>query len=180
MQWMASSNVNAVEGLLLRPRPDAAAYLKTLGHPSILPAQILPLAQYLAAEQNRSLYQTWGMVQIAVSALFFFLLLFGTKLGKLPLALALFLFVIALGERLVITPEMDMVGRAADFATDPSHRVRLAREALGYGYSVAELAKWFLAAGVAGILIWPGSGRSVHSRQQINVIDKTNYRQIDG
>ena len=72
---------------------------------------------------------------------------------------------IALCERLFVTPEIAMVGRATDFADDPSHRVRLATDVLGYGYSVVELAKWLIAAGVAGFLIWqPSSRRSLDSK----------------
>src|SRR5664279_4497832 len=116
MQWVASENTSGAENLLMRPSVDAAAYLKTLGR-----AQIGPLVQYLAAEENRALYETWGMVQIVLSGLFFFFLLFGTRLGKAPLAMALLLFLIAVAERVVVTPGMSMVGRATDFAADPSH-----------------------------------------------------------
>jgi hypothetical protein len=175
MQWAAASNVNSANELLMRPSAAAAAYLKTLGR-----APIAPLAYYLAAEQNRSLFETWGMVQIVMSALFFFFLLFGTREGKIPLALALLLFLIAVGERSAIIPEMNMVGRASDFAADPSHRVRLMRQALDYGFMTAELTKWILAAGAAGFLIWRRSRRSLDSRHQVDLVDKANYRHIDG
>jgi hypothetical protein len=174
MQYVAANNAGAPDSLLMRPTAAAAAYLKTLGH-----APVAPLARYLAAEQNRSLFETWGMVQIAVAAFFFFFLLFGTTQGKIPLALALAMFLIAVGERAAFTPEMAAVGRATDFAADPSHRVRAAREVLNYGYNLAELAKWVLAAGVAGFLIWQRGGRSTDSRHQVDMVDKADYRHID-
>jgi len=174
MQWVVANNVSSAESLLTRPSAAAAAYLKTLGH-----VQLAPLADYLAAEQNRSLFENWGMIQIAVSALFFFFLLFGTRQGKVPLALALLLFLVAVGERVLVIPEMNMVGRATDFAAASSHRIQLESRALNYGYMAAELAKWVLAAGVAGFLIWQRGGRSVDSRHKVDLIDKTNYRHID-
>src|ERR1017187_4473349 len=150
--WMAADNAASAERLLLRPSAGASAYLKTLGH-----VPLGPLARYLAAEQNRSLLETWGMVQIALSAVFFFFLLFGTRLGKFPLALALLLLLIAIGQRVIVNPGMDMVGRAMDFADNPSHRVRLAHDVLDYGYSMAEVAKWLLAAVVGAFLTWQRS-----------------------
>jgi hypothetical protein len=174
MQFVAADNSSAADSLLLRPTAAASEYLKSLGH-----TPISPLARYLAAEQNRSLYETWGMVQIAMAAFFFFFLLFGTRQGKVPLALGLLMFLIAVGERVAVTPEMEAVGRVTDFAASQSHRVRVANEVLSYGYTLAEVAKWVLAAGVAGILIWPRGGRSTDSRHQVDMVDKANHRHID-
>jgi hypothetical protein len=173
MLWVAADNAASADSLLLRPSAAASEYLKTLGH-----APVGPLAHYLAAEQNRSLFETWGMVQIAWSGFFFFFLLFFTRLGKLPLALALLMFLIAVGER-VVSPGMEMVGRATDFAADPSQRLRLARDVLNFGYAMAEGAKWLLAAAVAGFLVWQRSSRSLDSRHQVDMVDKTDYRHID-
>jgi hypothetical protein len=174
MLWVAEDNAASVQTLLRRPSAAAEAYLKTLGR-----TPVGPLAQYLAAEQNRSLFETWGVVQIALSGVFFFFLLFGTRLGKVPLALALLLFLIALGERLAISPGMELVGRATDFAADPSHRLRLARDVLSYGYATAEIAKWLLAVAVACFLIWQRTSRSLDSGQEVDMVDKANYRHID-
>jgi hypothetical protein len=174
MQWVASDNASAVDNLLTHPSENAAAYIKSLGH-----APVGPLARYLEAERNRSLYETWGAVQIVVSALFFFFILFGTKMGKVPLALALALFLLVLAERLFLTPQIEMVGRATDFAVDPSHRMRLLREAVGYGYTAAEAAKWLLSAALACFLIWQRTRSSVDSRHEVDLVDKANYRHIN-
>src|SRR5580698_9778475 len=141
MLWVASSNAASAERLLLAPGPSAAAYLKTLGH-----TPLLPLAYYLAEQQNRSLFQTWGVIQIVFGALFLFFLLFGTRLGKLPLAVARLMLLIVIGERIAVGPGMEMVGRATDLNIDPSHRAALARDVLNYGYKMAEGAKFFLGA----------------------------------
>jgi len=156
------------------PSADATAYMKKMG-----PAQISPLAFYLASEQNRSLFQTWGEVQIVLSILLFLLILFGTRLGKVPLAMSLLLVLVVVGERVLVTPELQVVGRMTDFTLDPSRRVRMAHEVLGYGYTVTETIRWALCAMIAGLLIWQKSIRSVDSGDEIDVIDKSHYRHIN-
>jgi hypothetical protein len=174
MLWVAADNAASSDRLLRAPNANAAAYLKTLGR-----TQLLPLAHYLAAEQNRSLFETWGVVQIVLAGLFFFFLLFGTHLGKFPLAVALLLLLIAIGERLALTPGLEIVGRATDFNLNPSDRARMAHAALNYGYQMAEWAKFALGAVAAVFLIWPERRRSLHSRNQVDLVDKADYRHID-
>jgi hypothetical protein len=115
MLWVAADSAASADRLLLSPSEAASAYLKSLGH-----VPLRPLAQYLAAERNRSLFEVWGVVQIALGGAFFFFLLFGTRLGKFPLALALLMLLIAVGERMALIPGMEMVGRATEFNLDPS------------------------------------------------------------
>jgi hypothetical protein len=174
MQWVVSVNLRSADNLLTRPSPDAAAYLKSLGR-----TPFSPLAHYLAAEQNRSLYDTWGTVQIVMSAFFFFFLLFGTRLGKVPIALALVMVAVVVAERAIVIPEMTMVGRATDFTANPSHRVNLMWAAMNYAYASAELVKWLLAAGIAAYLIFPKNRRSLDSGHQVDMVDKANHRHID-
>jgi hypothetical protein len=174
MLWVAADNQTSAERLLEAPNPHAAAYLKTLGH-----APVGPLAQYLAEEQNRSLFETWGVVQIVLSAVFFFFLLLGTRLGKFPLAVALLMLLIAIGERVAIIPGMEFVGRATDFNPDPSHRAQVARSALDFGYTMAEAVKYLLAVIVGGFMIWHQSRRSFDSRHKVDMVDKADHRHVD-
>jgi len=174
MLWVSADNAASADKLLLAPSAAASDYLKTLGH-----APVGPLAHYLAAEQNRSLFETWGVVQIALAAVFFFFLLFGTRLGKVPLGLALLMLLIVIAERVAVTPGMEMVGRATDFRADPSHRARMARDVLDYGYAMAEAAKFLLAAIVGVFLVWEQSRRSQDSRHKVDMVDKSDYRHID-
>jgi hypothetical protein len=174
MLWVAANNSGAADKLLVAPNAYAAPYFKALGRD-----QLAPLARYLATEQNRSLFETWGIVQIVLGSLFFFFLLFGTRAGKLTLIAALLMLVIAVGERVAITPGMEVVGRYTDFNPDPSHRARRARDVLNYGYTMAEWVKFLLGATAAGLLIRYDRRRSLDSRNQIDMVDKTNYRHID-
>jgi hypothetical protein len=97
----------------------------------------------------------WGVVQIVLGGLFFFLLLFGTRLGKFPVIVALLMLILILviAERVAITPGMEMVGQYTNFKLDPSHRARVASDALDYGFKMAEGAKFALGAIMAVFLI---------------------------
>jgi len=175
--WMllvAADNAAAANRLLLAPSAAAETYLRTLGR-----AQLAPLAHYLAAEQNRSLFEFWGVAQIALGAGLFFFLLFGTRLGKFPLIVALLMLLVVIGERAVVTPGMEMVGRATDFNPDPSRRAQLARDVLNYGYTMAETAKFLLGTMLAVSLVWQSRPRSLDSRRQVDPVDKSDYRHID-
>jgi len=174
MLWVAADNVAAADRLLLAPNAYAAAYLKTLDR-----TPLSPLTHYLANEQNRALFETWGVVQIVLGGLFLCFLVFGTHLGKFPLAVALTMLLIVIGERVAITPQLELVGQHNDFSLDPSHRARLANDVLNYGYKMAEWVKFALGAVAAVFLIWQERRRSFNSRKQVDLIDKTDYRHID-
>jgi hypothetical protein len=174
MLWVAQANASAADRLLLAPNANAAAYLKSVGR-----VQMAPLAHYLAAEQNRSLFEVWGIVQIVLGGLFFFFLLFGTRFGKFPLVVALLMLLIVIGERVAVIPGMEMVGHHIDFNPDPSQRARTARDVLNYGYSMAEWGKFALGAVSAIYLIWQEKRRSVNPRNQVDMVDKADYRHID-
>ena len=174
MLWVAADNVAAADHLLYAPSSNAAAYLKTFGR-----AQLSPLTRYLAAEQNRSLLETWGMAQIVLGSGLFLFLLFGTRLGKFPLAIALLMLLIVIGERVGITPGMDMVAQHTDFNPDPSHRAVMARDALNFGYKMAEWSKFAFGAVLSVFLVWQESRRSVNPRKQVDLIDKADYRHIN-
>jgi len=174
MQWVATQNLSAADHLLLRPSAEASAYLKGFGR-----IPLTPLTHYLAGEQNRLLFESWGTVQLGLSVAFFLYLLFGTRMGKMPVFLALALVLLAVAERLVVIPGMNLVGRATDFAVDPSHKVRLAGAAVNFGYTAAEIVKWLLAAAVAAFLLFEHTRRSFDSGKQFDMVDKANYRHID-
>jgi hypothetical protein len=174
MLWVAVDNAAAADRLLLAPNQSAAEYLKSFGH-----TPISPLAHYLADQQNRSLFETWGVVQIVLGTLFLFFVLFGTRLGKFTLALALLMLLIVIGERVAIGPGMEMVGRVTDLNQDPSHRAIVARNVMNYGYKMAEWLKFTLGGLAAITLIWHQSRPSLDSRKQVNLIDKSDYRHIN-
>jgi len=174
MLWVASANAASADRLLLAPNDSASAYLKTFGH-----APLSPLAHYLAEEQNRSLFETWGVVQIVLGGLFLFFIVFGTRLGKFPIIVALLMLLIVIGERVAIGPGMEMVGRATDLNLDPSHRAVMARDALNFGYKMAEWTKFFLGAVAAIYLVSQQNRPSLNSRNQLDMVDKSNYRHID-
>ena len=174
MQWMVSENAGFADHLLMSPTPAASAQLKSLGR-----LTVRPVLRHLTSELSRLYLQTWGTVQIVLGALFFFFLLFGTSQGKLPLGAALLLFGIAVFQRVLITRELVSVGRALDFAANPSARAQLALQALQNGYTGTEIGKWILQLILAAGLIWQRGGRSGSSRDKVDLIDKSYDRHID-
>jgi hypothetical protein len=72
-----------------------------------------------------------------------------------------------------------MVRQHTDFNPDPSQRARLAGDVLNFGYKMAEWAKFALGAVSAAMLVWQERRRSINSRNQVNVVDKADYRHID-
>src|SRR5579872_6721125 len=82
--WIAAENIRSVDRLLARPSPAAAPSIRALGAAG---AQVL--LHYAAWEQNRWLLRAWGAVQLIGGSAYFLFLLFGTREGKLPLALVI-------------------------------------------------------------------------------------------
>ena len=171
MYWVASQNALSVNDISFRPSPAVSASIKVLGR-----TQTLQLAQFLAAEQTRSLYEVWGTVQIALAAGCFFFLLFGTRMGKAPLVIGLVLVLVTVAEALLIYPDL---GVAATLSVDPSRRVRMMRAALDYGYVVAESLKWLLMTGLSAFLVLEQTRRSRNSRNEVDMVDKADYRHVN-
>lgn len=175
MAWVATRDLGSADRLAAHPDLAAALQLKSLGA-----NQTLPLLRYLAAEQTRNNLETWGTVQLFVGFFFFFFLLFGTNQGKLSLALALTMALIAFGQRMVLIPEILSRGRAMDFLTHAiSLHQKMQLDVLHYAYSMAEAAKGGLGLILAGILIWRTGGRSLNAWQEVQLVDKADHRHVN-
>src|SRR5579872_175115 len=89
MEWMARENLLAVDRMIAQPAPAATLRIKLMGK-----EQAYLLLRYQANEENRYCYEVWEGMQVALSAVFFFFLLFGTTEGKVSLALALAMMIL--------------------------------------------------------------------------------------
>ena len=177
MAFVATENFRSVDRLLDQANPVARLQFKSLG-----PANARMLMRYAAAEQNRYLFETWEIAQVILGILFFFFLLFGTREDKFSLLMALILLVIALGQRLVLTPEIVALGRTIDFIPpEVQSGARTKFLLLHRGYEAVELVKWAVEFGLATRLILARrrerSGSDI--RQELDLINKANYRHID-
>ncbi len=141
------------------------------------------LLRYHALEQTRAARESWETTEIVLGCFFFFFLLFGTREDKFTLLIPLVMVLVTLVERLVLTPETISRGRALDFipaGAQAADRVKLLM--LEKAHMACELGKGVLAVILAARLILGGRRRRSASdvRQELDLIDKANYRHING
>jgi hypothetical protein len=175
MAWVAAQNSRSVDRLLSQSNPFVAVQIKTLG-----PAGTRLLLRYQAAEQDRWYFESWELAEIIWGAGLLLYLLFGSTEGKVSLLLVLLMVVLAVLQRLLLTPEMASLGRLASLippGEPSSERTRFWM--LHNAYFGVELLKWGLGLLLAGRLVWRRRGRSGDSGQEINLVDKANYRHVD-
>jgi hypothetical protein len=141
MATVATQNFRSVDRLLAKPSAAASQQVDKLGRDS---ARML--LRYQAAEQNRSYFETWGIVEIVIGLVLLLTLLFGSAEKKFTLLLALLMLLIAVLQRFVLTPEIVILGRIIDFvpATQPSPE-RSSFWVMHATYSSVEVLKWGLA-----------------------------------
>jgi hypothetical protein len=177
LQWMSTENYRAVDRLLDRPNPAASLQFRTLG-----PAATRQLLRYQVAEQNRFYYESWETLQMLLGTFFFFFLLFFTREDKFSLLMALLMLVAVIAQRFVLTPEIVSFGRVLDFVpadvyVQGRRRLPIAESA----YSAVELSK--LGIGILlGVWLIVGRHRrrsGADVRQELDLIDKANYRHVD-
>jgi len=176
MVWVAAESFSSVDRLLARPHPVATAEFKALGR-----ADARLLLRYQVAEQNRWYFETWEVAQIFLGGLFFLFLLFATRENKFALLLVLLMIAGVLVQRFLLTPVVISLGRMIDFVPpDAPSRERPQFWVLHSWYWGVELMKWALGLALAARLISHRSGRSGNARQQVDMVDKANYRHVDG
>jgi hypothetical protein len=175
--WMATENFRSADRLLSANDPAAMVRLRVLG-----PGEGRALVRHQVAEQNRDLFETWEFAQLFLGISFFLFLLLGTAEGKFCLGLSALMVLLVLPQRCWLTPTMDFLGRAMDFAPNggsPADHVRFL--VLHGSYITLELLKWAAGILLAAILISRKNrrSRSGNSRQQINLVNKPDHGHID-
>jgi len=173
MAWYGVRSFGTVETIVNQSNPAFVVQVKPLG-----PAVTRTVLRYAVAEQNRWLFRQWENLQIAMAAVFFAYLLFGTMEGKFSLAVMLGMLVFTMIQRLLISPELGLTGSALQFipaeAAGPEHakfwllhNAYLTLEALKFGLGL-----------VLGIIVMSRT-RSVDPLNQFNMIDKANHRHVN-
>ena len=175
MAAVATQNFHTVDRLLYQPAPAAGQEIKAMG-----PEMARAFLRYLAAEQNRWLFERWEGVQIGLGFLTFFLLLFGSTETKFSLALALLMLLIVGAERFFLTPMITSFGRVIDFVPEAVHAPERTRFwVLHSAYSGLEIAKCLLGLVLTVKLLLRSRRRSTHGVGDVDVIDKTYHRHIN-
>jgi hypothetical protein len=177
MQWISRENYSAVDRLLDQPNPVASLQIKTLGT-----AAARQMLRYQVAEQNRFYFEAWETQQLMLGSFFFFFLLFGTREDKFSLLMALLLVVAVVVQRFFLRPEITSFGRVLDFV--PAEVYVAGRKRLPIvqsAYDGVELTKFGIGAMLAvWLIVGRGRRRSRGDvRQELDLIDKANYRHVD-
>jgi hypothetical protein len=144
------------------------------------PARARQLLEYQAAEQVRTGMETWHTVEILFGVFFFLFLLFATHEGRFSLMLALLMLAAAVAQRALVTPELVSLGRSLDFVPSPPAAELSHQAAMRVVYASIELGAWALGALLAARLILRRHGRSADAGFELDGVNKTDHRHIDG
>lgn len=178
LQWISTENYRAADRLLDQPNPVASLRFKTLGGTT----EARLLLRYQVAEQNRFYFEAWETVQLMLGSFFFFFLLFGTREDKFSLLLALLMLIAAAVQRFFLTPEITSFGRMLDFMpADAYNPARRRLPIVQSAYAGVEFTKLGLGILLAvWLIVGRGRRRSRGDvRQELDLIDKANYRHVD-
>jgi hypothetical protein len=177
MAYVATQNFRGVDRLLSGDNPAAGLRLKPLG------PQARMILRYQASEMNRWLFGAWETTQLVCGAVFFVIMLFGSRENKFVLAGILLGLGLVLLQHLVLTPELIALGRLIDFvppnAPSPDRRQFWV---LHNAYSGIEVGKWLVALVLAGKMVFfsgDRTGHSRHTRRELDGIDKADYRRVN-
>jgi hypothetical protein len=175
MTWVDWERLRSVDGVLNDGNAAASVHLKALS-----PEDAHMLLAYQANEQARWYQRVWENVQLLWGAFFFAFLLFGTREGKLALALSLGMLVLVIAERFLLSPEMTGLGRIIDFVRADLHSPeRNEYWVLRNTYRMVELVKLGTGCMLATVLLAGSTRRSRDPWQEVHVVDKANYGHID-
>jgi hypothetical protein len=173
MAMVATQNFRAVDRLLANPSPAAAQEIGRLGRESAR-----ALLRYQVSEQNRWYFQTWELMELALGLTLLLVLVFGSLETLFSLMLALAMLLIVVAQHFFLTPEIVALGRLIDFRPASQHVGRF--WVMHGAYSGLEVLKWLVALLLGGKLVI-GTPRFLRDPgRKINLVDKADYRHIDG
>ncbi len=174
MWWVAAQNAGAADRVLDQANPMARLQLKPLGDGAAL------VLRYEATEQTRTEWLAWETMQVGLGGLFFLTMLFGSREHYFLLAGILLMLLLVCLERFAITPEMTAQGRMLDFGPQGTESGRF--NVLKASYYGVEAAKFVLGLVLTGSMVFSSkrSGRSRNTRRQLNFVDKSDYRHVNG
>jgi hypothetical protein len=175
MIFIAADSANSAGRLLLNHGPAAGLHIKSMGQEE---ARIM--LAYPVRQQVRWWLEEGENLELALGALFFLFLLFGTREGKLVLSITLGIYAIVLFERFFTVPQMLYLGAQMDFV--PAHVVTPDRNeliAVQNAFIGVEIVKALAILGL-GVYMVARTRRSSHAWEQVDMVDKSDHRHVDG
>ena len=170
--FVATRNFRVVDEALQAPPAQAGTMFQKLG-----PDSSRQLLRYLAGEENRQMFETWELAQLAIGAVLTALLLFGVE-KRLLAGLAGAMLALTLFQHLKLTPDLVWLGRSIDFqpanAEAQMHRQFWRLHGI---YGGIELVKMLLALTIAGFLFAMRRRRSTR-RIELDPVDYINQKKV--
>jgi hypothetical protein len=172
--WLEREDFQTIQDVLAQPDPAVGERMKALGaHETFL------LMEHVTAEQRQRTIRTWENVELLFGLGFFFFLLFGTREGKLPLAMALLLVGMVVLERFLLTPEALALARIASFKAGRASGEAVRRIVLSSTHEGFEITKWMVEAALATVLVLRRNQRLGDSGDQLHVVNKPDYGHVN-
>jgi hypothetical protein len=135
---------------------------------------------YPVRQQVRWWLEEWENLELALGAFFFLFMLFGTREGKPALSVTLGIYAIVLFERFLTLPQMFYLGGQMEFvAVNVVAPERNQLIAVQNAFTGVEIFKALMILGL-GVYLIARSRRSSHSWDQVDMIDKSDHRHVDG
>lgn len=128
--------------------------------------QVHDLLRYQVGEANRHMFETWGVLQLALGAVVFVLLLFFSHVRKTGLAVSLLMLLLAAGLNWVVIPRIVETGRVLHTAQSAQARVAMQQfRTLHTAFSTFEAAVAVLAVFLLVLLLRRRGGSRGGSRR---------------
>jgi len=174
MTFIAADSANSADRLLLDHGAAASERIKEMGQ-----EEARMMLAYPVRQQARWWLEEWANLELILGALFFLFMLFGTKEGKITLSFTLGICAIVLFQRFFTLPQLLYLGSVMDFV--PANVVMPERNQLLVSQNVftgVDIFKDLVMLGMAAYFI-ARTPRSSHSGNQVNLVDKADYRHVD-
>lgn len=174
MTFIAADSANTAGRILLDHGPAASLRIKTMGQ-----NEARAMLAYAVRQQTRWWLTEWENVELVLGAGFFFYLLFGTREGKLVLFVTLGIYALALFQRFFALPQILDLGNLTDFVPENA--------AIPERHQLTAVQTTFIGVEIFKVLLGIGLGtywialtrRSSHVRNQVDLVDKSDYRHVD-
>ncbi len=156
MIFSATQSFKVAGASLESPPPTLAGYTQKLGAEPM--RQVL---RYQASEQNRHLFDVWGIAQFFLAIAAFLIILFATSSGKLPIFLSLAIVILSGIMQWVVNPQIAASSRVVDFLPLGQMEAERARMfSIHRIYSVMEVINLVMVAGLAVLFLLTEKRRS--------------------
>jgi hypothetical protein len=174
MAFIGSDSGNTAERLLIDHGPAASQRIKAMGREE---ARIM--LAYPVRQQVRWWLEEWENLEMALGAFFFLFLLFGTREGKVALAVTLGIYAIVLFQRFFTSPQILYLGAQMDFV--PLNVVIPERNELIAVQKIFTGVEIFKALAILGLGFYmiARTRRSSHSWDHVDMVDESDHRHVD-